>query len=200
MAIFLGSTEFLAKKICRKLSSSSSYFFLNLDFFKTVQKYCFKNYFSLLVCGDIEPNPGWHGGLKLLHWNLNSMKKDDYSRVGLVEAHLRQHNIHIAAFSESKLSKTCNYCNDDSNACDTCKKLKIKDYCLVRSDLTGHDTHGGICVYYRESLPVIRLPQPNYILDLDLPSYTICLQIKAGKKNIPHYIIHKVWAICPTSR
>ena len=156
-------------------------FFLNLESLKILQKYNFKDSVSILAHGDIEPNPGWSGGLRLIHWNLNSIKKDNFSRVSLAEAHLRQHDIHIAAFTESKLSK-CDSCKNGD--CHNCKKLNIRDYCLVRSDLTGLDTHGGICIYYRETLPVIRLPQANHVSDLDLPSYTICLQIRAENKKI----------------
>ena len=90
IVILLSPTELLIKHINNRKTSSTlkSIFSLNLDSLRIVQWFSFRSSNSILRYGDIEPNPGWHDGLRLLHWNLNSMKKDDFSRVGLEDTSL----------------------------------------------------------------------------------------------------------------
>ena len=57
----------------------------------------------------------------------------------------------MICLSESYLDSTVSSDNDN---------LYIRDYKLVRADHPGNIKRGGVCVYFKESLPVSCLPNP----------------------------------------
>ena len=48
----------------------------------------------------------------------------------------------------------------DSSVSSDNDNLHTKDYKLVRADHPGNVKGGGVCVYFKESLPVSFLPNP----------------------------------------
>ena len=64
----------------------------------------------LALCPDIHPNPGpthsnhFAGGfLSFCNWNLNTLSKDDFSRIDLLEAHNTEYNYDIISLCETSL-------------------------------------------------------------------------------------------------
>ena len=64
----------------------------------------------LALCPDIHPNPGpthsshFAGGfLSSCNWNLNTLSKDNFSRITLLEAHNTEHNYDIISLCETSL-------------------------------------------------------------------------------------------------
>ena len=63
----------------------------------------------LILCPDIHPNPGptgnnFAGGfLSFCNWNLNTLSKDDFSRINLLEAHNTEYNYDIISLCETSL-------------------------------------------------------------------------------------------------
>ena len=63
----------------------------------------------LILCPDIHPNPGptgnnFAGGFfSFCNWNLNTLSKDDFSRINLLEAHNTEYNYDIISLCETSL-------------------------------------------------------------------------------------------------
>ena len=122
---------------------------------------------SLLVMlsGDVEVNPGPKNKdkdcLSICHWNLNSISAYDYSKLFLLNSYNSLHKFDIICLSETYLDSNTPL-NDDN--------LKISGYTLVRSDHPSNTKRGGVCLYYKNSLPlrVINIGYLNECLTLEL--------------------------------
>ena len=64
----------------------------------------------IALCPDIHPNPGpdhtntFAGGfLSFCNWNLNTLSKDDFYRITLLQAHNTEHNYDIISLCETSL-------------------------------------------------------------------------------------------------
>ena len=99
-------------------------------------------------CGDIEKNPGpKYLSLTFCHWNLNGLTAHDSIKISLLQAYVTQHNYDIICLSETFLN-----CSIDSS--DT--KISIDGYNLIRSDHPSDSKSGGVCIYYKEYIPLIK--------------------------------------------
>ena len=106
--------------------------------------------FSILLSGDIETNPGPSNvtnSLKVCHWNLNGVASHNFIKISLIEAYNSSHNFDIICLSETFL-------NSDYPAEDSC--LKLQGYDMIRCDFPGNMKRGGVCMYYKEDLPLMR--------------------------------------------
>ena len=104
--------------------------------------------FTFLKChGDIEINPGPRklktSSLSVCHWNLNSLCAHNHEKLTQLKAYNSLYKYDFICLSETFL---------DSSIPDD--KIKIEGYELVRDDHPDHTKRGGVCIYYRESLPV----------------------------------------------
>ena len=109
----------------------------------------------LLLCGDIETNPGPQSNccLKFFHWNLNSICARGSIKIPLIEAYNSIHHFDLFAVSESMLSSEINNEN-----------ISIEGFSkdIFRSDHPSNSRIGGVCVYFREDLPINRTKTSNY--------------------------------------
>ena len=134
--------------------------------------YYFREQKWLFICGDIKLNPGHKTEhLRLCHWNLNSLVAHSFSRISLLHSYMVQHDLHIAAISESALSKNVS----DSD-------IQIPGYSTKRYDLDDSDSHGGVVIYHKTNLAVVNRT------DLPTPQYTLILEITINKKKT--FLIH----------
>ena len=101
----------------------------------------------LVIAGDIESNPGpdRERGLKFFHWNLNSICARSGAKIPLIEAYNSIHRFDVVAISETILNSSVD------NDCITIEGLR-KD--IFRSDHPSNKTIGGVCLYFREGLPI----------------------------------------------
>ena len=107
-------------------------------------------FINLLLCGDIETNPGPFNRCKfisLYHWNLNGKLACNREKFHLVEAFVVSNNIDIFCISETFL---------DSSVDNIYDGLNINGYTLVRSDHPSNTKRGAVAIYYKDHLPVIR--------------------------------------------
>ena len=85
----------------------------------------------LLLCGDVELNPGPNKKCKsclnfsICHWNLNSLTGHNFEKVNLLEAFNTVNKFDIICLSESFL---------DSSVVAENKNLEINDYKMVGAD------------------------------------------------------------------
>ena len=123
--------------------------------------------FALLLChGDTEINPGpkkfKKKSLSVCHWNLNSLSAHNFSKRTQLKAYTSIYKHDFICLSETYL---------DSSIPDSF--LEIDRYDLVRSDHPNDIKRGGVCIYYKESLPVraINIPYLKEALLLEM-TYT----------------------------
>ena len=120
--------------------------------------------FVLFLChGDIEPNPGpkklLKNSISVCHWNLNNLSAHNFSKLTQMKACISMYKHDFICLSETYL---------DSSTVDSL--LKIDGYILVRADHPNNIKRGGVCIYYKESLPVrvISLPYLKEALLLEM--------------------------------
>ena len=113
----------------------------------------------ILLSGDVEINPGPKrtpkANLSICHWNLNSISAHNYVKLSLLRAYLAFHNFDIICLSETYLNSS-NLPDDET--------LEIPGYNLVRSDHPLNSKHGGVCIYYKNYLP-LRIITVNYLYE-----------------------------------
>ena len=137
--------------------------------------------FWLHLCGDVEQNPGPRTEhLRFCHWNCNSIPAHNYNRIPLMQTYMSQHDLHLAAFTETALKPEISNTNID-----------IPGYIPIRFDLTGNDTHGGVIVYHKQDLPV------KIRSDLPTPSYTIVLELFINNKSIFFIVSYRKFGQTP---
>ena len=95
--------------------------------------------------GDINPGPKnlKNKLLSVCHCNLNSLTAHNYSKLAQLKAYISLHKCDFICLSETYL---------DSTTPDNL--LEIDGYNLVRADHPNNIKRGGVCIYYKESLPV----------------------------------------------
>ena len=92
-------------------------------------------FINLLLCGDIETNPGPFNRCKfisLYHWNLNGKLACNREKFHLVEAFVVSNNIDIFCISETFL---------DSSVDNIYDGLNINGYTLVRRNYPSNTNH-----------------------------------------------------------
>ena len=102
-----------------------------------------------MLSGDVEVNPGPLSNDKeyfpICHWNLNSISVHDYSNLFLLKGYIILHKFDIICLPETYLNSTTP--SDDD-------RIQIPGYTLIRCDLLSNTKYGGVCIYYRSSLPL----------------------------------------------
>ena len=116
--------------------------------------FLFTFYIYLLFCSAMEIlNPGpknlKNKLLSVCYWNLNSLTAHNCSKFTQLKAYISLYKYDFICLSETYL---------DSTTPDNL--LEIDGYNLVRADHPDNIKRGGVCIYYKESLPVrvISLP------------------------------------------
>ena len=122
------------------------------------------------LSGDIELNPGPKPSsfkcFSICHWNLNSITSHDFLKVKLLTAYNVMHKFDIIYISES-------YLNSDTSSNDN--NLNIPGYNMSRADHPSGNRRGGVCIYYKESLPI-------KMLNINYPQESICFDLNIGSK------------------
>ena len=122
------------------------------------------------LSGDIKLNQGPKTSsfkcFSICHWNLNSITSHDFLKVKLLTAYNVMHKFDIICISES-------YLNSDTSSNDD--NLNILGYNMSRADHPSGNQRGGVCIYYKESLP-IKMLNINYLQEC------ICFDLKIGSK------------------
>ena len=102
----------------------------------------------LLCCGDIEKNPGpKYSSLNFCHWNLNSLTAHDSIKISLLQAYIIQNNYDIVCLSKRFLNSSIQINAD---------RISIDGYNLIRADHPSDSKRGGVCIYYKEHILLIK--------------------------------------------
>ena len=103
----------------------------------------------LIRSGDIETNPGQkkQSSLKFFHWNLYELEAPDFIKLQLIGTYIATNNFDIVCLSETFLNSSIP--NDEN-------RINIAGYSLLRADHPSNTKKGGVCVYYKDFLLLIR--------------------------------------------
>ena len=141
--MFLGSCLTILYMF-RKSLKHVGHYFNHIGFW-----YLFFNSIHLLIlCGDVEQNAGPKDTkyLSLCQWNLNSLAAHDFAlKVSALKAFNATEKFNFIFLSESYVVPTI---SSDDNF------LSLDGYNLIRADHPKNIKQGGVCIYYRETLPV----------------------------------------------
>ena len=112
--------------------------------------------FIFLQChGDIEPNPGPRkqkpNYFSVCQWNLSSLIAHNFSKLIQLQAYNSIYKYDFICLSETYL---------DSSTPDNL--IEIEGYKIIRADHPGNTKRGGVCIYYKESLPVRVISTPYF--------------------------------------
>ena len=125
----------------------------------------------IILRGDVEVNPGPKNSvsecLSICHWNLNRILAHDYSKLFLLKAYISVHKFDIICLSETYLDSTVPL--DDDN-------LVISGYNLIRSDHPSNTKRGGVCLYYKNYLPL-------RVLNISYLKECLNFELKIGDKS-----------------
>ena len=176
MMLMKSALPFLKSSDCQKklmvYLQFSLYYLLTVEFLDyTLSNESFNPHMLLLLCGDIETNPGPQINccLKLFHWNLNSICARGSIKIPLIEAYNSIHHFDLFAVSESMLSSEIKNQN-----------ISIEGFSkdVFRSDHPSNSRIGGVCVYFREDLPIKRRQ------DLELLQEMVVAEINLSRKKV----------------
>ena len=121
------------------------------------------------LSGDIELNPGPKSNscenFSVCHWNLNSISAHNFSKVSLLNAYTSLHSFDIICLSETYL---------DSSILSHDPNLEVQGYDLIRANHPSNVKRGGVCIYYKNHLP-LKLTNINFLHE--------CLTIELNIKN-----------------
>ena len=102
-----------------------------------------------MLSSDIKTNPGPIPSsgqcFSIYHWNLNSITAHNFAKLSLLTAYNLVHSFDIICLSETYLT---------SEAPPNDIRLELPGYNLLRSDDPSNNKRGGICVYYKSTLPL----------------------------------------------
>ena len=122
----------------------------------------------ILLSHDIHLNPGpgyQNHFFNFMTWNLNSLTKNDFERVRLIEAHNSLFDYDLISICETNLNDSL-----------VTKVPKIDGYEFKSANHPGNTTHGGVGIFYKDSLPVT----PRHDLSFE---ECIVLELKFGRKK-----------------
>ena len=110
---------------------------------------CIWNKILLIQSGDVELNPNLKKPslLPFFHWSLNKIAARDFVKISFIQSHALFYNIDIIFLSETFLDLSIETNNP---------KLNIPGYTLLWSDHPSNIKRGGVCMFYKDYLPVIR--------------------------------------------
>ena len=128
----------------------------------------------LMLSSDVHPNPGPHqtdqnfqsGFLSFCNWNLNTLCKDEFYRISLLEAHNTLFKYDIISLCETSL-------NDEI----TVPENALPGYLYHPLNNPSGERNGGVGIFYKESLP-LRVRD-----DLSFGECLVC-ELRFGHKKV----------------
>ena len=136
----------------RSKSKFISLSFVRISYICVLLIFIHRIYLCLIIfnrSGDIEKNPGpmpnSYQSFSICHWNLNSITAHNFLKVSLLRAYITVHSFDVICLSETYLDSSISH--DDNS-------LQIPGYNLYRLDHPSNIKRGGVCIYYKISVPL----------------------------------------------
>ena len=130
----------------------------------------------ILLANDIELNPGppYHENFfTFMNWNLNSIVKNNFERVQLIEAHNSLFNYDLISLCETSLTSSIEIPDP-----------LLNEYSFLSANHPDDASHGGVGLLYKNSLPL------KHRKDLSFDE-SIVVELKFGRKKIFFTVIYR---------
>ena len=130
----------------------------------------------ILLSNDVHQNPGpiQNSYFSFMNWNLNSLAKDDFHRLRLLEAQNSVFNYDLISLCETSLNDQVvlpqDYLNDE--------------YSFIPANKPDGTRHGGVGLFYKNTLPL------KIRDDLSFDE-SIVVEIKHGRKKIFFTVLYR---------
>ena len=108
-----------------------------------------------------------------MSWNLNSLAKDNFKRVSLIEAHNSLFNYDMISICETSLNDTVEI-----------PEPLLNEYTFVSAINPANKRHGGVGLFYKNSLPVIVRSDLSF-------DESIVVELKFGRKKIFFTVLYR---------
>ena len=147
-----------------------------LSFTKNIHLPLWLSICLIILSNDIHVNPGpqFHNNfLNFMNWNLNSLAKDNFQRVQLIEAYNSIFDYDLISICETSLSDVVEL-----------PETLLDEYTFVPANNPVNTRHGGVALFYKNSLPVIVRN------DLSLDEL-IVVELKFGRRKIFFTVLYR---------
>ena len=130
-----------------------------------------------MLSNDVPTNPGpnsyENGYLSFCTWNINSLAKDNFNRINMLEAHNSIFNYDMIFLCETSLN----------HQLDVPDKL-LDGYKFHVSNHPSGNRRGGVGVLYKETLPLIIRDDLSF-------NESIVVELHFGKKTLFFTVIYR---------
>ena len=132
----------------------------------------------ILLSNDVHQNPGPYSNsyFNFMNWNCNSIAKDNFHRLKLLEAQNSLYNYDIISLCETSL-------NDQVVLPDLNEYLN-NEYTFISQNKPDNTRHGGVGLFYRNSLPL------KIRNDLSF-NESIVAELNYGRKKIFFTVVYR---------
>ena len=130
----------------------------------------------ILLANDVELNPGplYHENFfTFMNWNLNSIVKNNFERVQLIEAHNSLFNYDLISLCETSLNESVEIPDP-----------LLNEYTFLPANHPDNVSHGGVGLFYKNSLPL------KHRKDLSFDE-SIVVELKFGRKKIFFTVLYR---------
>ena len=118
---------------------------------------------KVFLLGDIELNAGPknHRNLKVCHYNVNILPSHNFAKLSSFQAYNALHKFDIICISETFL---------DSSISSNDLESLLDGYKIIRSDHPMNLKRGGVCIFFKETLPlnILNITQLNECLVVEI--------------------------------
>jgi len=131
-------------------------------------------FIKLILANDVEINPGYNNNLfTFCNWNINSLGKEDFSRINLIKAHNSLFHYDLISLCETSLNDTIDI-----------PPQMLDDYTFISSNNPNNTKHGGVGLFFKSSLPIIVRNDLAF-------SESIVVELRIDKKIIFFSVIYR---------
>ena len=108
-----------------------------------------------------------------MSWNVNSLAKENFQRVRLIEAHNSLFNYDLISICETSLNDTVEL-----------PETLLNGYTFVPANNPANNRHGGVGLFYKNSLAVIVRDDLSF-------DESIVVELKLGRKKIFFTVLYR---------
>ena len=127
----------------------------------------------IVMSNDTERNPGDNNLFTFCNWNLNSLTKDNFGRLNLLEAHNSLFNYDIISLCETNLNDTIELPINPLNGFNS-----------IYSHHPSGNKRGGVALFYKENLPLFERNDLSF-------DECIVTEIHIGRKKVFFTVIYR---------
>ena len=130
----------------------------------------------IILSNDVHLNPGpqfQNNFFNFMSWNVNSLAKDNFQRVSLIEAHNSLFNYDLISICETSL-------NDSVTLPDT----MLNDYTFEPANHPANTRRGGMGLFFKNSLPVVIRKDLSF-------DESIVVELKFGRKKVFFTVLYR---------